>query len=331
MRTITSQLFFCAVICCALCPLGFSKPDKLESKPAVDDSFWQEELAQPEPPISLSEERIDQFMNHLRNNNPARADELEQLRKQDPEKFRLEIRQEFVNRFHQMRQQHGQGGGQNPHNLPGPDRDKMPQMPGQPGPAPAPGIAGPAPLPPDQPRAPGQQGDNRGQWRERLERMHNELIAWLEKNAPDEAVKLKQLRDKQPEDYVMRTAELMRKYAPIMRAEKDNPKLAETMKEDLEIQRQRDELLQRIGSAQGEEKDKLIAELKTLINRRFDLIIAKKQLQYDDLRKRLEDLQKEVKTREKELETHKANKDKAVEEHLKDLISRTEKVNWDQP
>jgi hypothetical protein len=59
--------------------------------------------------------------------------------------------------------------------------------------------------------------------------------------------------------------------------------------------------------------------------------MAKKQMQYDDLRKRLEELQKDVKVRESELETQKANKSKAVEERVAELISRAQKVNWEQP
>lgn len=308
-------------LCCSLCA---ADPNKPAVKPVNNDSFWQEELSRPEPPKVLSDERLDQFLDHLRKQNPARADELEKLRADNPEQFRLEMREEFASHFRQMRQQQERGERENPQSPP-------PGMPGMPVPTPAPGGTLGQPGQPGMPGIPGHPGDNRGQWKERLEKMHNDLLAWLEKNSPDEAAKLKQLREKQPEEYVMRTAELMRKYAPIMRAEKDNPKLAEVMKEDLENQRQQDELLRQIGAATGEDKDKLVAELKTVVVRRFDLIMTKKQMQYDDLRKRLEELKKEVKTRESELETQKANKNKAIEEHLAELVSRAQKVNWEQP
>jgi hypothetical protein len=300
--------------------LCFAEADKPEAKPVGNDSFWQEDLSRPEPPKVLSEERLGQFLEHLRRQNPARADELERLRAENPEQFRLEIREEFANRFRQMRQQQEHRERQHPQSPPPgmPAPEAMPDIPKTPGMHGMPGI-------------PGQPGENWGQWRERLEKMHTELLTWLEKNAPDEAVRLKQLREKQPEEYVIRTAELMRKYGPIMRAEKDNPKLAEVMKDDLENQRRRDELLRQIGGATGEEKDKLVAELKTVVARRFDLIMAKKQMQYDDLRKRLEELQKEVKLREGELETQKANKDKAIEEHVAELVAGAKKINWEQP
>jgi hypothetical protein len=299
--------------------LCLADPNKPEAKPASNDSFWQDELSRPEPPKVLSDERIDQYLEHLRKQNPARVDELEKLRADNPEQFRLEVREEFASHFRQIRQQSGRSekeGRLNPDSPPSPIDDPKPGTPGQ--------LARPNPMP-------GQRGENRGQWKERLEKMHNELLTWLDKNAPDEAANLKSLREKQPEEYVVRTTELMRKYAPIMRAEKDNPKLAEVMKDDLENQRRQDELLRQIGAASGEEKDKLAAELKTVVIQRFDLIMAKKQMQYDDLRKRLEELQTEVKKRESELETQKTNKNKAVEERVAELISHTQKVNWEQP
>jgi len=303
-------MFVLYLLTVGLSSLCAADPNNPQVKPAGNDSFWQEEMSRPEPLKALSDERIDQYMQHLRKQNPARADELEKLRTDNPEQFRIQVRGEFANHFRQMRQQSGHREGEG--------RPENPDFPPSPAGGPKPGM-------------PGQPGDNRGQWKERLEKMHNDLLAWLEKNIPDEAARLKQLREKQPEEYVMRTAELMRKYAPIMRAEKDNPKLAEVMKDDLEVQRQQNELLRQIGSAQGNEKDKLTAELKTVVLRRFDLIMAKKQMQYDDLRKRLEELQKDVKVRESELETQKANKSKAVEERVAELVSRAQKVNWEQP
>ena len=126
--------------------------------------------------------------------------------------------------------------------------------------------------------------------------------------------------------------ELMHRYEPIMRAERSNPKLAQVMKEDLDLQKQRDNILRQLRTATDKEKDKLMAELKDNVSRRFDVIIARKQLQYDDLRRRLEDLQAEVKTREQELQKLKSNKDEAVKKHIDDLVnelnSKTEKMQW---
>jgi len=87
--------------------------------------------------------------------------------------------------------------------------------------------------------------------------------------------------------------------------------------------------LKQIRRAKGQDKEKLVAELSPLVSRRFDLIMAKMQMQYDDMRRRLEELQKEVKAREGELDKLKNNKDAAVDERVKKLLSESEKVKWD--
>jgi chromosome segregation ATPase len=87
--------------------------------------------------------------------------------------------------------------------------------------------------------------------------------------------------------------------------------------------------VRQIHSAIGKDRDKLLAELKEVVSRRFDVIMARKQLQYDDLKKRLEDLQKEVTTRENELDKLKSNKDNAVKEHFDELLKQAEKMQWD--
>ncbi len=304
MKRMFLLTIFAVVLCCTVA----GQPQQPVS-PVSNDPFWQEDQGAENFP-KMSEERITQFLEQIRKENPARVDELGKLRKENPDEFRTQFRAEFIK---QMRQRRERPGG--PGTPPGPES----------GPGPG-GPQGPMPSQPGQPQPAGPGG---GRWRERMEKMHNDFIAWLEKNYPDQAESLKSLQEKKPEEYMPRAMELMHRYEPIMRAEKDNPKLAQVLKDDLELQKQRDALLRQIHSATGKERGKLIAELKDNVSRRFDVIMSKKQLQYDDLKKRLEDLKKEVKTREGELEKLKTTKDKAVTEHLNELVSQAEKVQWD--
>ncbi|MEN6308094.1 MAG: hypothetical protein ABFD91_10095 [Anaerohalosphaeraceae bacterium] len=328
-------ILMCLSLSSLLCLVSFAETEKpadtvkqTETAKEADktttamDDFWAEELARPEP--QLPDERIDQFLEQIRIQDPAKAEQLEKLRKENPEEFRKQIRAEFTTRFRQMRQQFERGGRDR-------DRDRRsegnpPEQMGGPGPGPGQGPQGP-----DRP-GPGQPGTPQGYgspWKDRIERMHNEFIAWLEKNYPTQAVEIKNLRENKPEEYIGKMAELMRRYGPIIEAERNNPKLAAIMKEDMENQRLTDELLKQIRRAKGNEKEKLTAELKALVSRRFDLIMAKKQMQYDDLRRRLEELQTEVKNREGELDKLKSNKDAAVDDRFKGLLSESEKVKWD--
>jgi hypothetical protein len=290
---------------------GFCVAAEQPAQPAAkaaavsEDNFWQEDNASGNP--RMSEERMNQFLEQIRKDNPARANELEKLRKDNPDEFRTQLRAEFIK---QMRQRGGDHDG-GPGGPQGPTPPGRPEQPGQPG------------------RGPMGEGPSGERWRERMEKMHNEFIAWLEKNYPDQAEAIKPLREKQPEEYMAKAMELRHRYEPIMRAEKDNPKLAQAMKDDIELQKQQDALLRQIHSANGKEKEKLVAELKDNVSRRFDVIMSKKQLQYDDLKKRLEKLKTDVKAKEGELEKLKTTKDKAVTEHLSELVGKAEKVQWD--
>jgi hypothetical protein len=275
-----------------------------------NNDFWKEDWG-PDNFPRISEDRINQLLLQIRNENPARADELEKLRKENIDEFRNQLRTEAMKLLRQ--QPRPQGGPREPQ-----------------GPEQRPGMGGPegGPKPPSDRPQQGQPGQP-GRWRDHMERMHNDFIAWLEKNYPEQADALKQLREKEPDKYMERVMEQMNRYEPIMRAEKSNPKLAQVMKDDLELQKQRDTLVRQIHSAIGKDRDKLLAELKEVVSRRFDVIMARKQLQYDDLKKRLEDLQKEVTTRENELDKLKSNKDNAVKEHFDELLKQAEKMQWD--
>jgi hypothetical protein len=230
------------------------------------------------------------------------------------------MRTEMLRRFRESGPRRGRGDEPAGPEGPVPARQGQTEM------RPLPGR--PEPVSPAVPM-PGQDGPRAGHWKERLEKMHNEFIAWLEKNYPDKAKELKELRERDPDGYVVKIGEVMRRYEPIMRAQKTDPKLAEIMTEDLELQTQRDKILQELRFAKDPQRKGLIKELKEVLNRRFDVIMAQKQIQYDQLLARLEKLKAEVGKRENELEKLKANKGKAVEEHLQELIDQTEKIKWD--
>ncbi len=292
-------------IAVVLCGISFGQDDKPNVDPQpipAKDEFWMQGQMPGEHRV-MSEERIGQFLGQIREQNPQRADELEALRDQNPEQFRAELLSEFGKRFQQMRQRGGRTDAQ----------------PGQ-------------PQGPEQPFAPGDLmagGSHGGAIRERMENAHNQLLAWLEKNDPQQAERLKNLREKNSERYLLQILETMRKYEPILRAEKTNPKLAEVLKEDMELVKKRDKLVEELRFAKDPEQEKLAAELREVTSMRFDIIIAKKQLQYDELKARLDELKKEVEKRATELDKYKADKDKAVDDHVKELIEQSQKMQWD--
>ena len=259
--------------------------------------------------FELTQETIERMMGQLKEVNPARAQELEKLREKDPEKFKAELRkamrEQHRKRFGEHREQRQQRTGRRSW-----ERPDMRMRPGKPG------------EPAGQP--------HREMTRERLREKHAEYIEWLEENYPQEAEKLSELREKKPELYMRRVWLSKKQYGRIAEAAKENPKLAEVLKEDLELKKERDKLCRKIRSVSDDKKKKeLIAQLEEIVGARFDFIVKRKQLKYEQLRKKLEELKKQVKQSQAEVEKWKGAKDEKVKERLEELISQTEKFNWD--
>lgn len=153
---------------------------------------------------------------------------------------------------------------------------------------------------------------------------YDALMAWLETTFPRQAEQLKA----NPAPSEARINELFSRYEPVMRAERNNPPLAEAMKEDIATQMRCDELLLELPYAGENDRQAIVGELEQLTSKRFDLIVLKRQLQHDQLRRRLERLSQELDKKKDELELLRNSKDQAVKERVKELVERTDKTDW---
>lgn len=266
--------------------------------------IWTED-APPPAEDSWSGRRLEGFLARLEQEDPNRAAELRSLRQKNPEKFQEAVRAEIERFFRpgeRPRPQEPAGGPQGPM---GPGRGPEGAGPGGPG------------------------GGPGSRWLEHLQRRHEEFIQWLQKNNPELAAELEQIREKDPGLYFTRVMDARRRYDPIIDTEKRNPELAKVLLEDLAMQKQRDELLKKLRGTGGAEREKLLQELKSLVSQRFDLIIRKKTLQYQELEERLKRLREEIEKRRSEINKLKDSKEQAVEEHVKELTAQAEKIQWD--
>jgi hypothetical protein len=277
-----------------LCALAL--PALSEQPGDVQDQTANQEANRPIPwsePDFFSPERVEQMLERIRKVDPQAADRLQKLHDENPDSFMEETR-EYM-RAHRQ--------------------EIFPDL---------------RPLEPEEGRGPEHRGGR--QWQERMQEMqkkHEEYLSWLKENYPAEANELEQIRQENPGLYMRRLMQSGRKYGPVAAAAKNNPALAEVLKQDIELKDQRDQILMKLQSAKPEDKDKLAAQLKDVVSKRFDLIIKRRQMQQQELLKRLEDLKKQVKESEKELEQWKASKDKEVDARVKELLNQTEKFHWD--
>jgi hypothetical protein len=122
----------------------------------------------------------------------------------------------------------------------------------------------------------------------------------------------------------------MKKYRQVVDAEQTNPALAELLKKDLGLKEKRNELLEKLkGTTDEKQKEELTAQLKEVIGERFDVIVQKQQLKYDELKKKLEELQQDVNKSQADLENYKNNKEELIKKHLDNLINKSGQFDWD--
>lgn len=278
----------------------------------------EEQLSPPPPGAADSarpeaqNERFEAILNHLRETDPKKADELTQLKEKDPQAFQAELRKMMREHFEaRMREQSPQQQGQQPRR---PDDKQMGDTPG-PGMQNRMGHGGPEMM------------------RDWMKEKSDEYIKWLDSNYPDEAAKLKQLKEENPDQYMRAVMISARKYGPIFFASKDNPQLATVLKEQMALKDKRSGLLKQIkATADEKQKKELMAELENVVGQQFDLIVKRKQLAYEDLAKRVEELKKEVDDKKAEVEKWKGQdfKNQRVKERINELLNETEKFEWEK-
>ncbi|MFZ0035258.1 MAG: hypothetical protein WAK60_09775 [Sedimentisphaerales bacterium] len=295
-------------------------------------NIWSEDAAKFEQGrFELTEERIERVMHRLAETNPAKAEELKQLQDKDPEKFKVELREvmqeQFGKRFREhMEEQakqhirkHGEPFG---HGGPPAGSCNTPPNPNMPGPGGMPPEA-------DMQRLGEPFGHDRMlpgvgmHWRDRY-------LDWLKENYADEAEKLTELKGKDTDLYSKQLELSLKKYGRIAEASRENPQLAELLKKDLTLKQQQEKLLEEIGTAGDKEKEGLAKDLKEVINNRFDMIVERKQVEYEQLLKKLEGLKREVEQRKAKIEKWKDAKfkEESVKARLEELLSKSDKFTW---
>jgi hypothetical protein len=278
------------------------------------EDIWSEDAAKGKSGrFELTEEKIERIMNQLAKTDPAKAEELKQLQAKDPEKFKAELREvmqeQFGKRFREHLEkrsgQHMKEGGE-PFGSGGMPPDSCNTPPGPGGMRMPPGVGMP--------------------WR------YDKYLDWLKENYADEAKKLAELSTKDTVLYSKQLELSLKKYGRIAEAARENPKLAAVLKEDLALKQQQDKLLGQIETAGDKEKEESVKELKEVLNHRFDAILKRKQIEYEQLLKKLERLKKEVEQRNAKVEKWKdaGFKNESVKARLEELLGKTGEFKWNE-
>ncbi len=176
---------------------------------------------------------------------------------------------------------------------------------------------------------PGRTRRRRGEMRQRFV----EYLEELEKIYPEEAKELADMKEKQPDMYRRRVGLSYRRYGRIVEKAKDDPNLAQVLKENFELKKERNELVEKIKAASDEgKKKKLNRELQEVLSKRFDALVKWKQIEYELLLERLERMKEEIKKSRANIEKWKDDKFKEenIKAHIKELLSpeKDKKFRW---
>jgi len=251
--------------------------------------------------------QIAGILDRIRETDPARAQELEKLQQDDPAKFEAELKQ-----FMEARRNGRKGRQTARHRMGQAEEMRAGQGRGY-----------------GRKDKPGYGAGHRG--KPITKEKYEAHLKWLEKNYPEEAKQLEELRQKSPRLFSRRVAISMKRYWRIRESEKENPRLTEVMKQDLELTDERNELIGRIKTTEDEAvKEKLKAELVDVVSKRFDLILERRQIHYEQLLERLKKLQQDVEQSKARLERWKKEdfKQRNVTEHIEELLQGKEEFEW---
>ncbi|MBN1123811.1 MAG: hypothetical protein JXA82_02310 [Sedimentisphaerales bacterium] len=266
------------------------------SQEPENEDIWSNEEEKSNQ-VEITKDQVEAILNQLEKNQPRRAEELKRLRQEDAVKFALEIRQ-IAQRMTQAREEEAV-------------ETKRP------------GTTTRTERTEDMTRT--------DRWREYLLDRLEEYMAWLEKNFPERAAELNELRKIDAEDFVNKVAVSRRRYEPIMRAQQRSPKLAEALKTDVELQDRRDILLEKIATAKEEERSGLIEELTGVVSNRFDIIIQKKLIKFEELEIKIERMRQSLEAEKRQLQELVNQKPQSTKERVAELLQAVEDAKQEKP
>ena len=162
-------------------------------------------------------------------------------------------------------------------------------------------------------------------------RRQSEFLAWLEKYVPKEAEELARLKENEPDLYTQKYELTWRKWGRIYDQTRRNPEFAKVLVADFQLRERQNELLVKYNAAKAEEdKKELMAQLEEVVSDRYDLTVRRKQMEYEQLLRRLEGLQNQVKASIEEIKTWKTDefKEKTMKERLEELTKKKREFPW---
>jgi len=158
------------------------------------------------------------------------------------------------------------------------------------------------------------------------------FVEWLKVNYPTEEQALAKLKDGDPQLYARNLERLSNQYGYLYEADRTNPELGVVLKEDLELKKRVDQLCKQIRQEKSDAKKQAIGiELQEVVAKRYDLIVRRKEVAYEQLLKRLNDLEKQVRESKDEVDIWRDPKvrQENVKHRIQTLTDNKVRFKWD--
>lgn len=172
----------------------------------------------------------------------------------------------------------------------------------------------------------------RDRWEARRQKRNADFLEWLQTNYPQEEQTLSRLKEGDPQVYIKNFDHLMNQYGHVFDAENSNPDLGTVLKEDLRLKRRSDDLCRQLRRERSEaKKQQLGAELQEVVALRYDLIVRRKEIAYEQLLRRLDELQKQVRESKDDIANYKDPrvKQENVRQRVRALTENKVRFKWD--
>ncbi len=177
---------------------------------------------------------------------------------------------------------------------------------------------------------PRRGGPARDSYMEIMRKRNEEFLEWLKVNYPHQASEFEKANEANPERAFRDLMPVMMRYRGIFETEKKNPELASLMKKDIDLVDRQEEILRAIKSTEdGKGNEALTAELMTVVAARFDLILKKRQMRFDELKERLTQLENEIRKQEADLEELSKQRDEQTQKRVAELLADDTQIKWD--
>ena len=275
------QLLRAAAILAGL--IVVSGPVAAQSTPTspqpAKNNIWKDEPKETQPPWwwqrDLTDEALDRIMKGIQQRDPAKAEQLAELRKKDPQRFKAEVREQ--------------------------GRPEMDQI-----------IS--------------------ARFETRRQERNAKFVEWLKANYPKEEAALAKLKDQDPQLYINCFDRLMKRYGYIFEADSSSPEMGAVLKADFDLKERADELCRQIrGEKSDAKKQALGAELQDVVAKRYDLIVRRKEIAYEQLLRKLDELHKQVRESKSEIAQWRDPKIKQenVKQRMQTLTDNKVRFKWD--